>query len=408
MSFRHNKTFVAKTFCHNKTFVVTNICSEKQFCCDTFCYDKSMLVRTKLLLRQNSLLLQIFVATRVIFVMTKDVFCHDTTVCHDKHVFVMTKVLLWQNWYLWHLPPVIHFCCDKYLQRKTILLRHVLLRQKYACQDKTFVATKFFVATNICCNKGHICHDKRCVLSWHNCLSWQTCVCYDKSFVVTKLILVASPASDTLLLWQIFAAKNNFVATHFVTTKVCLSGQNFCCDKILCCYKYLLQQGSYLSWQKMCFVMTQPFVMTNMCLSWQKFCCDKTDTCGISRQWYTFVVTNICSEFFFFATRFVTTKVCLSGQNFCCDKILCCYKYLLQQGSYLSWQKMCFVMTQPFVMTNMCLSWQKFCCDKTDTCGISCQWYTSAARKCLHSPKTPTSVYRSIFSWMDWMVHLEG
>ena len=109
MSFRHNKTFVAKTlFCHNKTFVVTNICSEKQFCCNTFCYDKSMLVRTKLLLRQNSLLLQIFVATRVISVMTKDVFCHDTTVCHDKHVFVMTKVLLWQNWYLWHLPPGIH------------------------------------------------------------------------------------------------------------------------------------------------------------------------------------------------------------------------------------------------------------------------------------------------------------
>ena len=61
------------------------------------------------------------------------------------------------------------------------------------CRNKTFVTTKHV----FCCNKSmlavtkllsqqnHVCHDKR--------------ACCDKTFVVTKIILVAAPASDTLV-----------------------------------------------------------------------------------------------------------------------------------------------------------------------------------------------------------------
>ena len=139
------------------------------------------------------------------------------------------------------------------------------------------------------------------------------------------------------------------------------------------------------------FVATKVLSSQNMSFRHNKTFVAKTLFCHNK----TFLVTNICSE-----------------KQFCCDTF--CYdksmlvrtKLLLRQNSLLL---QIFVATRVIsVMTNMCLLWQKFCCDKTDTCGISRQWYLSAARKCLHSPKTPTSAYRSIFSWMGWMVHLEG
>ena len=109
-------------------------------------------------------------------------FCHKktfvvTNVCGNKHNFIMTEVLLQQA----------YFCCDK---------KGPLSQQKYACCDKTLVATNiclswqtYFVTTNI-------------ILSWQN-LSQQVyfcydkrCVCYNKTFVRTKMILVAAPAND--------------------------------------------------------------------------------------------------------------------------------------------------------------------------------------------------------------------
>ena len=114
--------------------------------------------------------------------------------CH-KYLSQVSKVLSWQT----------HVCHDK---------TRLLLRQKYACRDKTFVATKL-------------------------CLSGQNI------FVRTKL-----------LSWQIF-----------VVTNMCLSRQAyFCHDK----------------WSV-------------LCLSWQNFCCDKNDIFGSSRQWYASpTARNLC------------------------------------------------------------------------------------------------------------------
>ena len=69
----------------------------------------------------------------------------------------------------------------------------------------------------------------------------------------------------------------------FVTTKVCLSWQNFCCKKHI-------------------------FVATNTVLSRQNFCCDKL----------IFIVTNMCSSWQ--NRSFVATKLCLLQQNCCHDR----------------------------------------------------------------------------------------
>ena len=118
-----------------------------------------------------------------------------------------------------------HFCRDKI---------HLLSRQKYACREKTFVATKLclswqnifvatkrlsqifvttnvFVTTKVLWWQAYFCRDKRHVLSWQICvchnksklfvtkvLSQQNYVCCDKSFVATKMMLVAAPTNDTL------------------------------------------------------------------------------------------------------------------------------------------------------------------------------------------------------------------
>ena len=76
----------------------------------------------------------------------------------------------------------------------------------------------FLLRHKVCCDKSMLVMTKL--------LSWQNYVCHDYIFGVTKL-----------LSWQIFK---------------CLSWQMF--------------------WQK-------------MCLSPQNFCCDKNDTCGSSCQW---------------------------------------------------------------------------------------------------------------------------
>ena len=117
----------------------------QKFCCDkhvfvatkhVFCRDKSMLVTTKCLLRQTY-------------------FCCDktfvkTNICCDKHNFVAAKLLSWQA----------YFCCDKHVKKPDLLLR-----QKYACHNKSFVKHKS-VATKRLSQQAYYCHDKRYVLSW--------------------------------------------------------------------------------------------------------------------------------------------------------------------------------------------------------------------------------------------------
>ena len=91
---------------------------------------------------------------------------------------------------------------------------------------------------------------------------------------------------------------------HFFTAKVCLSQQNFCCNKHVFAMPNICRSKSFvttnlilsqffvvvvltsilLSQQKMCFVVTNMFVATRTCLSRQKFCCDKNDICGNSCQ----------------------------------------------------------------------------------------------------------------------------
>ena len=79
------------------------------------------------------------------------------------------------------------FCCDKSMlvsrQNK------YLLGQRF-CHNKIM-----FVVTKVLSRQAYFCCDKRCVLSW------QTCVCHDKTFVTTKMILVAAPTSDRSQGW---------------------------------------------------------------------------------------------------------------------------------------------------------------------------------------------------------------
>ena len=95
----------------------------------------------------------IFVATKALSPqthVTKPIFLSVmTNICRDKHNFVTTSILLSQQ---------THVCLDKL---------HLLLQQKCACCDKTFVMTKdYFVMTNACAttntclSRQKFCHDK--------------------------------------------------------------------------------------------------------------------------------------------------------------------------------------------------------------------------------------------------------
>ena len=88
-------------------------------------------------------------ATSIMFVVTKHGFCHDKSMLvmtNDKHV-VMTSLFLLQQ---------THVCGDD---------THLLSQQKYACHDKTFVAT------NTCLSHQKFCRGKH---TFENtCLSQQ-------------------------------------------------------------------------------------------------------------------------------------------------------------------------------------------------------------------------------------------
>ena len=92
-------------------------------------------------------------------------------------------------------PPPPRVCRDK---------THLLTWQKYACCDKTFVTTKLCLLRQNIFVATYICRDKQ-----------------------------SSVATRILLSWQNMS---------FVATKVSLSRQKFCRDKIICYDKCLSQQ----------------------------------------------------------------------------------------------------------------------------------------------------------------------
>ena len=89
---------------------------------------------------------------------------------------------------------------------------NVLSRQTRFYRDKyVFVATKdVSVSTKICLSRQNICRDKNMFIATNifffatkrntffslSLFSRQTHACRDKTFVVTKIVLVAAPASD--------------------------------------------------------------------------------------------------------------------------------------------------------------------------------------------------------------------
>ena len=112
-------------------------------------------------------------------------------------IFVVTKLLSRQTHLSWQ-------------NTSFVATKVYLLRQNF-CHDKImFVTTKYFLTTNICHDKhmfvmmkvllwqAYFCQDKRCVLSW------QTCVFHNKS----KLVM-----TNLLLSWQNMC---------FVMTNMCL------------------------------------------------------------------------------------------------------------------------------------------------------------------------------------------
>ena len=125
-----------------------------------------------------------------------------TNICCNKHMFVMTKLLSQQAYFF----VVVTSTCLSWQN----------MSQKYACCDKIMFVIlswqKFCHVSHACC----VCHNK--YLSWQKfcCdkitniilsqqayfweVSWQTCVCSDRSFVMSKMRLVAAPPSDTYFL----------------------------------------------------------------------------------------------------------------------------------------------------------------------------------------------------------------
>ena len=138
-------------------------------------------------------------ATNIIFVATK-VLSRQTRVCvhkkyaftnfltrqkfcRDKHNFVAAKLAATNK--LLSRQKTCFFPRDKHTFVATkiyfVAINTCLSRQKYACRDKTFVATKLCMSLFVTSRK------KKRVLSRRK----------KHMFVATKIILVADPANDT-------------------------------------------------------------------------------------------------------------------------------------------------------------------------------------------------------------------
>ena len=170
-------------------------------------------------------------ATSIILVATK-LLSWQAYFCHNRHVFVSTKhIFCCDKSMLVTTKPLSrqsYFCCnktchDKYLSWQTFSHNKLTFVMTSTClsqQNMCFVVTKVNVATNFLSQQTHVCPDK--YMSWQNfccnkhnsfmtklwlwqayfcckrkhVLSQQTYVCHDKTFVMTKMVLVAAPANN--------------------------------------------------------------------------------------------------------------------------------------------------------------------------------------------------------------------
>ena len=100
------------------------------------------------------------------------IFATKHIICHNKSMLVATKLLSWQN---------TSFSQQKYADISVVIK----------------VLQWHFFSSSL---QAYFCQDKRCVLSW------QTHVCCNKhmfvmtSFVMTKMIFVAAPTNDSLMI----------------------------------------------------------------------------------------------------------------------------------------------------------------------------------------------------------------
>ena len=148
-------------------------------------------------------------ATSIIFVATNTCLSWQTCVCHDKHVFVMTKYIFCCNKSLF----ASKVCWTKLLSRQIFVATNVILSwQNFCCDKLTFVMTNtwlswqstkhMFIMTNICCDKISVVASillswqKTCFVVKNTSLTRQTYVCQDRTFIMTKLVLVAAAAND--------------------------------------------------------------------------------------------------------------------------------------------------------------------------------------------------------------------
>ena len=130
-----------------------------------------------------------------------------------------------------------NFCRDKYLSRQkfcrdkiTLVVTKVLSRQAYLCRDKRRVLSRQI-------HNGQNVSSAGAATSIYF-LSRETCVCHDK----TRLLSRQNYDKRRVLLRQIYTT----YCDVFVATKVCLSRQNVCCDKIVCRDKRLFCRDKHV------------------------------------------------------------------------------------------------------------------------------------------------------------------
>ena len=175
--------------------------------------------------------------------------CHKYRFCRDKHVFVSTNASLWrQNTSFIAtkvcLPRKTSVATKLYLSRKNIfVVTKVLSRQIIFCRDKhVFVAIMILLSRKNTCFVAFVvtnifCRDKTCQINKNmprqayfysnktRLLSRQKRVCRDKTFLATKMILVA-PANVSVtsgsLLREMLASAESFNHSE-VLTSTCLT-----------------------------------------------------------------------------------------------------------------------------------------------------------------------------------------
>ena len=144
--------------------------------------------------------------------------CWHTILCLSTHSAPPTKS--GQPFYHWQELPQVLFLSRQntsVYHDKIFLSRQTRLsQQNQVCRDKSFVMTKLclslqifvttkvllrqiFVTTKMLLQQAYICCHKRCVLLRQKSICHNKHVCHDKTFVLTKMILVAAHANDTFL-----------------------------------------------------------------------------------------------------------------------------------------------------------------------------------------------------------------